>query len=325
LGILTQETEDDNLKPFGKTYIPSSYVKYLESAGCRVTPVKLNLTLPEYEKIFNSINGMMFIGGAVNLLTSDFAKAAAVFYKLALKAYVSGDYFPLWGTCLGFQLLTALVAGDDLLTNATVENKALPLKLTAGRESCFDNLLKKKLTVLVFAVFYIFLQTFEGNERLESFFSILSTNKAKEGVEFVSTIEGKKYPFYGVQWHPEVSRFQWHPDQEFPHSVNAVRVSYLTADFFVNEEEWEFTGMGHSDHEISEAFTRFDHDGNLILDKEEQNRMISDLEEKKRVNLPTRRSSHHFSSAKEEDAALIYNYSPLYVGNISSYMQIYFF
>ncbi|MGH0116953.1 UNVERIFIED_CONTAM: hypothetical protein FKN15_026647 [Acipenser sinensis] len=39
--------------------------------------------------------------------------------------------------------------------------------------------------------------------------------------------------------------------------------------------------MGHSDHEISEAFTRFDHDGNLILDKEEQNRMISDLEEKK--------------------------------------------
>ncbi|MGH0161804.1 UNVERIFIED_CONTAM: hypothetical protein FKN15_068747, partial [Acipenser sinensis] len=199
LGILTQETEDDNLKPFGKTYIPSSYVKYLESAGCRVTPVK-----------------MMFIGGAVNLLTSDFAKAAAVFYKLALKAYVSGDYFPLWGTCLGFQLLTALVAGDDLLTNATVENKALPLKLTAG----------------------------------------------------------KKYPFYGVQWHPEVSRFQWHPDQEFPHSVNAVRVSYLTADFFVNE---------------------------------------------------ARRSSHHFSSAKEEDAALIYNYSPLYVGNISSYMQIYFF
>ncbi|XP_041123511.1 polycystic kidney disease 2-like 1 protein [Polyodon spathula] len=39
--------------------------------------------------------------------------------------------------------------------------------------------------------------------------------------------------------------------------------------------------MGHSDHEISEAFTKFDHDGNLILDKEEQNRMISDLEEKK--------------------------------------------
>ncbi|XP_058864468.1 gamma-glutamyl hydrolase-like isoform X4 [Acipenser ruthenus] len=200
IGILTQETEDDNLKPYGKTYIPSSYVKYLESAGCRVTPVKLNLTLPEYEKIFNSINGMMFIGGAVNLLTSDFAKAAAVFYKLALKAYVSGDYFPLWGTCLGFQLLTALVAGDDLLTNATVENKALPLKLTAGAESSrmfrnFPPELMKSLSQEPltgnFHHYGIATQTFEGNERLESFFSILSTNKAKEGVEFVSTIEAQ--------------------------------------------------------------------------------------------------------------------------------------
>ncbi|MGH0140735.1 UNVERIFIED_CONTAM: hypothetical protein FKN15_072083 [Acipenser sinensis] len=53
-----------------------------------------------------------------------------------------------------------------------------------------------------------------------------------------------------------------------------------------NELEYEdfkktLRQMGHSDHEISEAFAKFDHDRNLILDKEEQNRMISDLEEKK--------------------------------------------
>ncbi|CAG04723.1 unnamed protein product, partial [Tetraodon nigroviridis] len=39
--------------------------------------------------------------------------------------------------------------------------------------------------------------------------------------------------------------------------------------------------MGHADHEISEAFSRFDRDGNQILDEEEQKRMKSDLEEKK--------------------------------------------
>ncbi|XP_039591123.1 polycystic kidney disease 2-like 1 protein [Polypterus senegalus] len=39
--------------------------------------------------------------------------------------------------------------------------------------------------------------------------------------------------------------------------------------------------MGHADHEISAAFTRFDHDGNQILDEEEQKRMIRDLEEKR--------------------------------------------
>lgn len=34
-------------------------------------------------------------------------------------------------------------------------------------------------------------------------FDVLSVNDDKKGRTFVSTIEGKKLPFYGVQWHPE--------------------------------------------------------------------------------------------------------------------------
>ncbi|XP_040906119.1 polycystic kidney disease 2-like 1 protein [Toxotes jaculatrix] len=39
--------------------------------------------------------------------------------------------------------------------------------------------------------------------------------------------------------------------------------------------------MGHADHEISAAFSRFDRDGNQILDKDEQERMKTELEEKR--------------------------------------------
>ncbi|KAF7219597.1 polycystin-2-like protein 1 [Nothobranchius furzeri] len=39
--------------------------------------------------------------------------------------------------------------------------------------------------------------------------------------------------------------------------------------------------MGHSDHEISAAFSQFDHDGNKILDANEQERMKMELKEKK--------------------------------------------
>ncbi|XP_068597658.1 polycystin-2-like protein 1 [Brachionichthys hirsutus] len=39
--------------------------------------------------------------------------------------------------------------------------------------------------------------------------------------------------------------------------------------------------MGHADHEISAAFSRFDRDGNKILDKHEKERMKIDLEEKR--------------------------------------------
>uniref|UniRef100_W5NDC4 folate gamma-glutamyl hydrolase n=1 Tax=Lepisosteus oculatus TaxID=7918 RepID=W5NDC4_LEPOC len=283
IGILTQEVVDDEMKPYGKTYIPASYVKYLESAGSRVMPVRLNLTFADYEKIFNSINGMLFIGGAVDLETSDFAKAAIIFYQLALKAYDSGDYFPMWGTCLGHQLLTVLVAKENLLTKTPAENLALPLNLTTAAKSSrvFENFPHETLKALTqepltgnFHHYGVTFETFKGNEKLEQFFSILSTNIAENGVKFVSTMEGKKYPFYGVQWHPEVNRFEWDPKVQYPHSRNAVRVSSLLAEFFVNE---------------------------------------------------ARKSSHHFSNPEDEEAALMYNYVPMFTSAFTSYNQVYFF
>lgn len=39
--------------------------------------------------------------------------------------------------------------------------------------------------------------------------------------------------------------------------------------------------MGHADHEISAAFSRFDRDGNQILDEDEQEKMKIELEEKR--------------------------------------------
>ncbi|XP_069474068.1 gamma-glutamyl hydrolase-like [Ambystoma mexicanum] len=283
LGIMAPETSDPLLLPFGNAYIPASYVKYLESAGSRVVPIRPNLMMEDYKKIFSSINGILFPGGAVNLQTSDFAKAAGIFYKLALEAFDSGDYFPIWGTCLGLQLLTVLTAGENLLSSTQAENIALPLNLTEASSSSrmfrdfqpdlMKALVKENLTAN-FHHFGLKIKDFYGNKNLQDFYNVLSTNTDQVGLEFVSTMEGKTYPFYGVQWHPEVNRFQWQKDLAFPHSLNAVRLSFSIADFFVNE---------------------------------------------------ARKSSHRFSSPKEEEEALIYNYQPIYVGNITGYEQVYFF
>uniref|UniRef100_A0A3P8XB30 folate gamma-glutamyl hydrolase n=1 Tax=Esox lucius TaxID=8010 RepID=A0A3P8XB30_ESOLU len=245
IGILTQEVNDHVMKPFGKTYIPASYVKYIESGGSRVVPIRLTQSTAEYEKIFRSINGLLFIGGSSNLETSNFARVARIFYRLALKANDAGDFFPIWGTCLGMQLLTVLVAGENLLTKTPAENMSLPLNLTTGKafssrmfegfSSNLMNALSQEALTGNFHHYGVTVETFKDNDKLQSFFSILSTNKAENGATFVSTMEGKTYPFYGVQWHPEVSRFQWDPKLTFPHSPDAVRVASLLAEFFVNE------------------------------------------------------------------------------------------
>ncbi|MCJ8735393.1 hypothetical protein PDJAM_G00246490 [Pangasius djambal] len=258
IGILTQEVTDPNLRPYGRTYIPSSYVKYIESGGARVVPIRLNQTKEEHEKIFQSINGLIFIGGAVDLETSDFAHTAGIYFRLALKANDEGDYFPIWGTCLGFQLLTVQVAGENLLSKTTADNVSMPLNLTSEAQSSrmfasfppelFKALSEEPLTGN-FHHYGVTEQVFVGNEKLSSFFTILSTNKAENGVVFVSTMEGKKYPFYGVQWHPEVNRFQWYPQYSFPHSKNAVHLSSLLAQFLVNEGRRSSHHFSHPEEE----------------------------------------------------------------------------
>lgn len=50
--------------------------------------------------------------------------------------------------------------------------------------------------------------------------------------------------------------------------------------------------MGHDDHEISEAFSRFDQDGNQILDMEEQETMKRELEEKRVWGPPSLKCTH---------------------------------
>ena len=44
---------------------------------------------------------------------------------------------------------------------------------------------------------------FKRSKMLHRFYKIISTNKDRKGKEFVSTIEARDFPFYGVQWHPE--------------------------------------------------------------------------------------------------------------------------
>ncbi|XP_037535976.1 gamma-glutamyl hydrolase [Nematolebias whitei] len=244
IGVLTQLVSDDVMKPFGRTYIPDSYVNYIESGGSRVMPIRLTLSTAEYENIFRKINGLFFIGGAANLVTSDYARVAKIFYRLALEANDAGDFFPIWGTCMGMQLLTVLVAGENLLSYTPAENIALPLNFTAETLSSkmFQGFPKELLQALVeepltgnFHKYGLTVKTFEESEKLSSFFTLLSTNVAENGARFVSTMEGKKYPFYGVQWHPEGNRFQWDMGLNFPHSAHAVQLSSLLAEFFVNE------------------------------------------------------------------------------------------
>jgi hypothetical protein len=55
------------------------------------------------------------------------------------------------------------------------------------------------------------------------------------GKPFVSTIEGKHFPFYGVQWHPERPQFDWKEGEGINRGAATVRAMFAFSEFFVNE------------------------------------------------------------------------------------------
>ncbi|KAM9223209.1 gamma-glutamyl hydrolase isoform 2-T4 [Leptosomus discolor] len=200
VGILSQECHFKKFHRFGSSYIAASYVKFLESAGARVVPIRLNRSDEEYDKIFHSINGVLFPGGGVDLKTSEYSRVAKIFYHKALEANDKGDYFPVWGTCLGHEELTYLTSGQVLLVNTKTNGFALPLNFTsAAKDSRLfknfpDDVLHAFATEPLTSNFHMWslsMENFTKNEKLRNFYNVLTTNTDDE-VEFVSTMEARR-------------------------------------------------------------------------------------------------------------------------------------
>ncbi|XP_039629172.1 zgc:171566 [Polypterus senegalus] len=248
IGILAQENRLRDPQPQGTSYIAASYVKYLEAAGARVVPIRINLTDAEYEKLFYSINGLLLPGGEVDLETSQYARIAKIFYNLAVKANDDSDYFPIWGICLGFEQLTVLTSGKNVLTKTKTQGVGMPLSFTSdAMESRLfgffpEDLMQALATEDITANYHewsLSVQNYTANAKLMNFYKILSTNTDGE-IEFISTMEAFKYPFYGMQWHPEKNAFEWVDKSGMSHSPSALKAAFYTADFFVNEAKKNF-------------------------------------------------------------------------------------
>ncbi|KDR20014.1 Gamma-glutamyl hydrolase [Zootermopsis nevadensis] len=154
-----------------------------------------NQSTQYYEYVISSLNGLLIPGGAAPFTATDgYASAGWQLYKLAAKKNDAGVYFPVWGTCLGFELLAVLSAN-----RTDVRNLCEKLKESGVADQ----------------------------------WHVLSVNR-HNGSEFISSFEHKKYPFYGVQFHPEKNAFEW-KIESIPHSADAILVEQFYGNFLVNE------------------------------------------------------------------------------------------
>ncbi|KAJ9583235.1 hypothetical protein L9F63_022425 [Diploptera punctata] len=241
IGVVAQEMYN---RP-NYSYIAASYVKFVEGSGARVVPVLINQDDEYYEYIVKHVNGILLPGGGTYFnVTGGFADAGVKLYQLALEMNKKGDYFPIWGTCLGFELLT-YAAADRVEHRLRCEhyNEAVPLDFLedATTSRMFGNISWDLMKILmnedVTANFHHFCLTKKNMTELglAEDWRFMTFNHDKNDLEYISTLEHKHYPFYGVQFHPEKNNYEWKEGKNHPHNANGVRTSQYFANFFVNE------------------------------------------------------------------------------------------
>ncbi|OIV92464.1 hypothetical protein TanjilG_02227 [Lupinus angustifolius] len=227
----------------GTSYIAASYVKFVEAAGARVIPLIYNEPHSKLQKKLDLVNGVLFTGGSAK--SGLYFETVRRIFKKILERNDAGDHFPLYATCLGFELLTMIISKDNnILEEFSALNQASTLQFVENANiegTVFQrfppDLLKKMSTeclVMQNHRYGISPGKFLANEKLSSFFEILSTCKDEDDKVYVSTVYSRNYPVTAFQWHPEKNTFEWGVPG-IPHTEDAIQITQHVANFLVGE------------------------------------------------------------------------------------------
>ena len=186
----------------------ASYINSLSAAGARTVPLIFNNpNMTEELAKLDKINGVFYCGGDAEGPYWDFGRE--VFLK-AVAMNDKGNYFPAWGTCLGFQYLCtyAATAGLDVLTekafDSNDDNYPLHFTVPANETRMFEDLGGLNFLLANFNLTYnhhhdgVTPDKFETDAGLKKMFKPTSVSYDNNGKIFIASMEGYNYPFYGV-------------------------------------------------------------------------------------------------------------------------------
>ena len=178
-----------------QSHIIKSYVDWFEKAGVNVLPIPFDTR--HHELYFRVVHGL-FIPGTdkgYDIKNKVFMKSVSTFITLSQRHH---EYFPIWGTCFGFEVLLTLIGGVRRFKHYPMVGLNT-ITMVKGQHK----MIHTSLSVIQNHEYSISPEDFMANRVLSAFFNIDATAIDANGKTYVAAIEAKQYPIYGVQFHPE--------------------------------------------------------------------------------------------------------------------------
>jgi gamma-glutamyl hydrolase len=213
----------------GESYLHMSYIHWVEMSGETAVIIPYDISEEKLVEMLKRVNGVIWVGGGIEnrkqhteKQNDDLMNTLFTTYQYVVAENDKGNYYPLWGTCLGFYILLMFVKEES----QTIRGSIVPYEKSGVFPCTFTQTpskLKKWMAPL--------------QSRMRSQSCI--TQNHKYGIDnvpedkvrivsmqdnFVNMVEFIHYPFYGVHFHPE------RPQNEL-----AIKVSQQLGTFFKNE------------------------------------------------------------------------------------------
>ncbi|KAF7992042.1 hypothetical protein HCN44_001367 [Aphidius gifuensis] len=201
--ILSQETNPSwDLKNV-KSYIAASYVKFVESSGARVIPIR----------IASDMNN-----------NNDYFPIMGICLGFELLSFVASGAIEHRFKCSSSNQVLPLEFSSDFKTSSMFKD---------APQDIIDILKIKKVT----ANFHSFCINENSliKVNLTGILQILSTNYDLNNNKFISSFEHRNLPYYALQFHPEKNIYEWSINKKIPHTFNAIKISQYFSNFFIEQ------------------------------------------------------------------------------------------
>ena len=230
---------------YTKEAIDGGFVRWMVASGAEIVVIHIWYSHEQIISLLNQINGVLFSAGPRRPLKLDepWEQNAKFVFD-----YAKNNGIPIWGTCLGMQMITIFMSDDNKnfmekydnigLKNVELTKEAKDSKmLSLFKKNDLDNLKNSKTSYHIHK-HGISPEVFFSNKNLVDNYDILGYGYDSNGKKFVNIIEskkGKKHKVYGTQFHPEKNPFErgnWFKEKN---PIDALRRSQLMVMKFIEE------------------------------------------------------------------------------------------
>lgn len=242
IAIVTQPVEEGMQRP-NTSIVHTEYVSWVEQSGARALAFPHEASDELLDTLLPQVSGIIFQGGETELI--DRFESKYLQTSLKILNYAWDHNIPVFGICLGFELLMVWASGNPkiILDLFNAENVTMPLIFESDfkNSNIFANLNDNLVDIFSNQPVTINLhhngitrETFLKS-KLDRIFRIVSYNYDLDGKNFISIVEAHNKPFYGVQFHPERNAYIENPIYATNRSPDALLSQRYFSDFFIRE------------------------------------------------------------------------------------------